>query len=66
VEAGPTVAASSGSWLFLKPPSTRTFPDAVLAVRVDAEIAQTNADLEVVALTADSPDEASAPTAATS
>jgi hypothetical protein len=40
-------------------------PDAVLAVRVDAEIAQTSADLEVV-LTADSLDEASAPMAATS
>jgi hypothetical protein len=32
-------------------------PDAVLAVSVDAEIAQTNADLEVVVLTADSLDE---------
>jgi hypothetical protein len=32
-------------------------PDAVLAVRVDAEIAQINADLEVVVLTADSFDE---------
>jgi hypothetical protein len=29
-------------------------PDAVLAVSVDAEIAQTNANLEVVVLTADS------------
>src|ERR671917_1351114 len=66
VGTGPKVAASSGSWLFLKPPSARTLPDAVLAVRVDAEIAQTNADLEVVVLTADLLDEASAPTAATS
>jgi hypothetical protein len=32
-------------------------PDAVLAVSVDAEIAQTNADLEVVVLTAGSLDE---------
>ncbi len=32
-------------------------PDAVLAVRVDAEIPRTNADLEVVILTADSLDE---------
>jgi hypothetical protein len=39
-----------------RPPSARTLPDAVLAVRVDAESAQTNADLEVV-LTADSLDE---------
>jgi hypothetical protein len=32
-------------------------PDAVLAVRVDAESAQTNADLKVVVLTADSLDD---------
>jgi hypothetical protein len=51
----PTVAANSGSWLSLRPPSARTLPDAVLAVSVDAEIAQTNADLMVV-LTADSLD----------
>ncbi len=52
----PTVAANNGSWPSLRPPSARTLPDAVLAVSVDAEIAQTNADLEVV-LTADSLDE---------
>jgi hypothetical protein len=32
-------------------------PDAVLAVRVNAESAQTNADLKVVVLTADSLDD---------
>ncbi len=41
----------------LKPPSERRPPDAVLAVRVDAEIIRTDAALEVVDLTADSLDE---------
>ncbi|WNV76523.1 hypothetical protein [Geodermatophilus sp. DSM 44513] len=52
----PTVAADNGSGPSLRPLSARSLPDAVLAVSVDVEIAQTNADVDVVVLTADSLD----------